>query len=112
MNEELAAAIYIFALVWPLVCLSYYHFKGKIDLLTAITTMKDGKTYIDAKKLAYVGTFAVGSIAFAYLAITDRFTEWYAMLFFGAFVFGKIAGDREQRLNRANELIAGKQAKK
>lgn len=103
MNEHAASWIYIVTLLWPLVCLTYWHAKGRIDLLTAITTTKDGNTYVDGKKLAYVGAFAVMAIAFAYLAVTDRFTEWYAMLFAAYAAGGKIMGDREQRLSKASE---------
>lgn len=103
MNAELAAWIYVGALCWPLACLSYWHATGKIDLLTTITTTKDARTFVDGKKLAYIGAFAASTIAFAYLAVTERFTEWYAMLYLSAFVAGKWLGDREQRLQKANE---------
>lgn len=103
MNETAAAWIYIVTLLWPLVCLTWLHVNGRIDLLTSITTSKDGKTYVDPKKLTYVGAFAVAATAFAYLAVTDRFTEWYVGLFLAAFVTGKILGDREQRLSKAAE---------
>ena len=103
MSATVAAWIYIGTLLWPLVCLTYLHAKGKVDLLTSITTTKDGKTYVDPKKLTYVGAFAVAATAFAYLAVTDRFTEWYVGLFLAAFVTGKILGDREQRLSKAAE---------
>lgn len=111
MNEHLAAWIYIGTLLWPLMCLTYWHAKGRIDLLTSITTTKDEKTYVDGKKLAYVGAFAVMAIAFAYLAVTDRFTEWYAMLFAAYAAGGKIMGDREQRLNKAADLKTGEGTK-
>lgn len=100
MSETTAAWIYIAVLVWPLACLSYLHARGKVNLLSSITTTKDGQEYVDGKKLAYVGAFAVMATAFAYLAVTDRFTEWYAGLFGALFVGGKYLGDREQRLQK------------
>jgi len=103
MNEDLAAWIYLATLLWPLACLTWLHVKGKVDLMSSITISKDGKTYVDGKKLAYVGAFAVAATAFAYLAVTDRFTEWYASLFLAAFVGGKWLGDREQRLSKQAE---------
>lgn len=103
MSEKVAAWIYIFTLLWPLLCLTYLHAKGKIDLLSSITISKDDKTYVDGKKLAYVGAFAAATIAFAYLAVTDRFSEWYVSAYLLAFVGGKWLGDREQRLSKAAE---------
>lgn len=104
MNEKVAAVIYVVVLFWPLACLTYLHAKGRIDLLTSITATKDGRTYVDGKRLAYVGAFAASTIAFAYLAVTDRFTEWFVGLYLSAFVAGKWLGDREQRLQKANEV--------
>lgn len=104
MNDKYAAWIYIAALIWPLLCLTYLHWKGKIDLLTSITTTKEGRTFVDGKKLAYVGAFAAMTIAFAYLAVTDRFSEWYVMVYATAFVGGKWLGDREQRLQKAIDV--------
>lgn len=101
MSETAAAWIYVGTLLWPLACLTYLHARGRIDLLTSVTTTKDGKTYVDPKKLAYIGAFAAMTIAFAYLAVTDRFSEWYVMVYAAAFVGGKWLGDREQRLQRA-----------
>lgn len=101
MKGSTAAWVYIVTLIWPLVCLTYWHVRGRIDLFSAITTTKGDKTFVDGKKLAFVGAFAVGATAFAYLAVTDRFTEWYASLFFLFCAGGKYLGDREQRLQKA-----------
>lgn len=107
MNEQVASWIYIVTLLWPLACLTYLHAKGKIDLISAITVTKGGNEYVDGKKLAYVGAFAAMTIAFAYLAVTDRFSEWYVMVYATAFVGGKWLGDREQRLSKAADVKAG-----
>lgn len=104
MRDATAAWIYVVVLCWPLLCLTYLHARGRIDLLTSITTTKDGQTYVDGKKLAYVGAFAAMTIAFAYLAVTDRFSEWYVMVYAAAFVGGKWLGDREQRLQKALDV--------
>lgn len=104
MNETTATWIYVAVLCWPLLCLTYLHARGRIDLLTAITTTKDGQTYVDGKKLAYVGAFAAATIAFAYLAVTDRFSEWYVTVYLTAFVVGKWLGDREQRMQKAIDV--------
>lgn len=100
MSGAVADWIYLAALLWPLLCLTYLHARGRIDLLTTITTTKDGQTFVDQKKLAYVGAFAASTIAFAYLAVTDRFSEWFVYAYLTAFVAGKWLGDREQRLNK------------
>lgn len=104
MSEKIAAWIYVSALIWPLLCLTYLHARGRIDLLSSVTTTKDGKEYVDGKKLAYIGAFAAMTIAFAYLAVTDRFSEWYVMVYATAFVGGKWLGDREQRLQKAIDV--------
>ncbi len=106
ISDRAASIIYLLVLIWPLLCLTYLHWRGKVNLISAILTTKDGKEIVDNRKLCYIGTFAVMATAFAYLALTDRFTEWYALIFVGTFVTGKALGDREQRLNRANELKA------
>jgi hypothetical protein len=103
MSKDTASIVYLLVLLWPLICLTWLHAKGRIDLLTSITTTKEDKTFVDGKKLAYVGTFAVMATGFAYLAQTEKLTEWYAGLMVGAFVAGKWLGDREQRLNKAAE---------
>lgn len=104
MDAATASWIYLAVLLWPIICLTVLHWRGRIDLLTTITTTKDAKEYVDGKKLAFVAGFAVGAIAFAYLAVTDRFTEWYATLFFLYCLGGKAIGDREQRLNKALDV--------
>lgn len=99
---ETAAAfapwLYMFVLLWVCLCLGAGHHRGKINLWDTITTTKSGRTFTDAKKLAYIGSFVVMATGFAYLAMVDKLTEWYAMIFVAAWVTGKFLGDREQRL--------------
>lgn len=99
VNPGVASWVYFGALLWPLLCLTYYHVKGRINLLSCITAKVDGETVVDGKKLAYVGAFAAATIAFAYLAVTDRFSEWYVTAYLTAFIAGKYLGDREARLH-------------
>ena len=104
MSTTTAQWIYLATLIWPLLCLTYLHMKGRVDLLTTITTTKDSKTYVDPKKLAYMGIFFVMATGFAYLAMLDKLSEWYAGICVAAFVGGKWLGDREQRLQKALEV--------
>ena len=104
MSATTADWIYVAALLWPLLCLAYLHAKGRIDLISCITVTKDGKTFVDGKKLSYVGTFAVMATGFAYLLLAGKLTEWYAGLFAGSFILGKFLGDREQRLQKAIDV--------
>lgn len=95
---EIAPWLYMGVLLWVCCCLGYGHHNKLIDLWTLITTTKGDKTYVDGKKLAYVGSFVVMSITFAYWGLIDKLTEWYAALYVAAWVAGKWLGDREQRL--------------
>jgi hypothetical protein len=92
--------IYVAVFLWCCICLLVGHRAGKINLWDCITTTKDSRTFTDAKKLAYIGAFVVMSVTFAYWGMVDRLTEWYALLYVGAWVTGKFLGDREQRLQQ------------
>lgn len=101
---HIAPWLYMLAMVWLCVCLYFGHRSGKINLWDCVTTTKGDKTFTDSKKLAYIGTFVVMAIGFAFLALTDRLTEWYATIFVAAFITGKFLGDREQRLHKEIEV--------
>lgn len=104
MIAHLAPWVYIGTLVLCVICLGVGHRTKAINLWDCVTTTKGGQVFTDPKKLAYIGAFVLMGTAFAYLALLDRLTEWYAGAFVSAFVIGKWLGDREQRLNRAIEV--------
>lgn len=98
--KDWATWIYIGALLWLVVCLGFGHRMGKVNLWELVTaTAKDGKVRTDGRKLYECGAFLVMTLAFAYWAVIDRLTEWYALLYVGAWVAARSMRDREKRLN-------------
>ena len=104
MNDLIAkwaAWGYIGTLVLVVICLYRGQRTKQINLWDTVTaTDKGGTTRTDSRKLFEVGAFVVMTTAFAYWAITDRLSEWYALIYVGAFVAARSMRDREQRLNR------------
>ena len=97
----LAPWLYILVLVCLVVCLGRGHRAGKINLWDLVTATNDeGKVHTDGRKLFEAGAFAIMATAFAYWALIDRLTEWYALLFVSSFVVARAWRDREQRLNK------------
>src|SRR5688572_14698314 len=97
LTFDLAAKVlYVCVLLWLVVCLYAGHRDRKLNLWDCVThTAKDNKTYTDPKRLAYIGAFAVMSVAFAYFAVRDILTDWFCGIYVSAFVLGKWLGDRE-----------------
>lgn len=103
-----AKIIYVLVLLWLVGCIWRGHRDKHINLWHCITiTAKDGKTYTDPKKVAYIGAFVVMAVAFAYLAVVDQLTDWFCATFVSAFVLGKWLGDREQRLSSSKPKEGG-----
>lgn len=93
--------IYVLILIVIVACLYRGHRNGNINLWEIITaTDRAGVTRTDARKLFEAGAFVIMTIAFAYLVVQDKLTEFYAAIYVGAFVTARIFRDREQRLNR------------
>ncbi len=100
----LAPWLYIVVLMALVMCLGRGHRTGKINLWDLVTsTAKNGDIHTDGRKLFETGAFVLMATAFAYWALIDRLTEWYALLFVGSFVTARALRDREQRLNRQIE---------
>lgn len=100
MMAELAPAIYVAILLCLVLCLARGHRTGEINLWELVTaTDRGGNKRTDGRKLFETGAFVVMTTAFAYWALVGRLTEWYALIYVGAFVAARSLRDREQRLN-------------
>jgi hypothetical protein len=107
MIATAAPWIYVATLVALVACLYRGHRAGRVNLWELVTARdRAGRDRTDGRKLFETGAFLVMTTAFAYWALVDRLTEWYAGIYVGAFVVARMARDREQRLNRALELGA------
>jgi hypothetical protein len=102
MIATAAPWIYVATLVALVLCLARGQRKGEINLWDLVTaTDRQGQKRTDGRKLFETGAFLVMTTAFAYWALIDRLTEWYALIYVGAFVAARSLRDREQRLNAA-----------
>lgn len=100
--KDAATWLYIAVLVWIVLCLGHGHRTGKVNLWDLVTaTARDGATRTDGRKLYECGAFLVMTVAFAYWAVIDRLTEWYAAIYVAAFVAARSMRDREKRLEGA-----------
>jgi len=105
----LADAIYVATLLIVVVCLWRMHRDGHIRLWDLVTaTDKQGFIRTDARKMFEAGAFVVMTVGFSYLLLVNKMTEFYAVIYVGAFVSARYLRDREQRLNRQIEMKEGK----
>lgn len=100
--------LYLAVLMTAVLCLWRGHRTERIDLWDTIRTKKGDATYTDPRKLFEVGAFVVMSCGFSYMVIQGKLTEWYAGIYVAAFVTARYLRDREQRLNKALDVQAGK----
>lgn len=90
-GEQVAAGVYVFALIWCCACLYHGHRTGKINLWDTVTsTDRTGAVRTDAKRLYLAGAFVVMTATLALLAVISKLSEWYAFLYVGAFVVADI----------------------
>ena len=97
--------IYVLTLLIVVLCMYRGQRDGKINLWELVTaTDKQGFTRTDSRKMYECGVFVVMTVAFAYLVVQDKLTEFYAAIYVSAFIAARSLRDREQRLNRALDL--------
>jgi len=117
MNQTLGgywAADYIYCITLLIVVLCLYRGQREkhINLWECVTsTDKEGRTRTDARKLWEAGVFVVMTVAFAYLVVQDKLTEFYAAIYVGSFLAARSMRDREQRLNRIIDKLPDEKVK-
>ena len=105
--------IYVLTLLVVVACLYRGQRDKHINLWDCVTaTDKTGVRRTDSRKLWEAGAFVVMTVAFAYLIVQNRMTEWYAFIYVAAFVAARSLRDREQRLNRMVEKMPAPPAPK
>lgn len=104
--------IYVLMLLVVVLCLYRGHRGKHINLWECVTsTDKKGITRTDSRKLWEAGAFVVMTIGFAYLVVQDKLTEFYALIYVGAWVTARTMRDREQRLTKMMEMAPKPKAK-
>ncbi len=93
--------IYVLTLLIVIMCLYRGQREKHINLWDCVTsTDKEGKKRTDSRKLIEMGAFVVMTIGFAYFVVDEQLTEFYSLIYVGAFVTARTLRDREQRLNK------------
>ncbi len=98
-------AMYVLALGVVLLVLVIGHLRGKINMWELVTsTDKTGIMRTDPRKMFECGAFVVMTIAFSYLTIVGKMTEFYATIYVGAFVAARTLRDFAQLKDKALEM--------
>lgn len=63
-----------------------------------VTSSKGAVVHFDPRKTWEAGAFLVSTAAFAWLAYSDKLTEWFFIGYMGTWVGARFLRDREQRL--------------
>ncbi|SRR5258708_16886717 len=101
-------AMYVLALLVIIIVLIIGHLRGKINMWELVTsTDKEGKVRTDPRKMFECGAFVVMTIAFSYLTIVGKMTEFYATIYVGAFVAARTLRDIAQLKDKAIEMTKG-----
>ena len=101
--------VYVLTLIIVVLCMYRGQRERNINLWDCVrATTKDGKIVTDARKLFEAGAFVVMTVAFSYLVVQDKLTEFYAAIYVSAFVAARSLRDREQRLNRLIDKMPAK----
>lgn len=105
--HQLGNIVYICTMLLVALCLARGHRSGDINLWHVITTEKNGKVFTDGRKLFEAGAFFATFVTFYYFTVTDTMTEWYVLIFLGAWTGARWLRDREQRLNKKTGAADG-----
>jgi hypothetical protein len=102
--EHIVAAFYFIALLLAALCLARAHRESKINLWDMVTaTDRAGKERTDGRKMFETGAFFVMTLTFAVLTVTAKLTEWYALIYVGAWVTARIFRDKAQMQQRLTD---------
>jgi hypothetical protein len=98
-------AMYVIALALVALLLAIGHLRGKINMWDLVTST-DSKDIVrtDPRKMFECGAFVVMTIAFSYLTIVGKMTEFYATIYVGAFVAARTLRDFAQLKDKALEM--------
>lgn len=98
-------AMYVAALLVVVLVLVVGHLRHKINLWELVTaTDKTGVLRTDSRKMFECGAFVVMTVAFSYLVIVGKMTEFYATIYVAAFVAARTLRDLAQLKDKALEM--------
>lgn len=91
-----AGVALMFLVLWLL------HLRGTIDLVECVTaTDRHQIVRTDSRKLIEFCTWYTLCLAFVYLVVQDKLTEWFVAIYVTGATATRFLRDREQRLNNA-----------
>ena len=96
---------YIAALLVVVLCLYRGQRQGWINLWDCVRTTKEGKTFTDRRKLFETGAFVVSTVAFSYLVVVDKMSEFFFVGYVATWVTSAAMRDRAQRLDKAATVV-------
>lgn len=106
--EQFGNGMYLIVFSWIIVCLGLGHRSGKINLWNCITsTDRHGIERTDFAKLAIAGAFVITGVTFCYLAVLDRLSEWYVLIFLMAWLGERFRRDITQMKQAALDIGRG-----
>lgn len=79
----------LFMTICVLIVVLNWHRTGKIDLSQVLVDSTSGKIAIE--KVGYMTALATSTWGFIDLSLHDRLTEWYAGLYVGLLISGRVA---------------------